>query len=70
MPFAIYALFGRDRERKRFIFISLPAMCTNSNIDGIFSALKQRKKPILHVNFKNISLDCGGFLPQPSAREK
>lgn len=70
MPFAIYALFWRDGEKKRFILIFLPAMCTNSNIDGIFSTLKQRKKNILHVNLKNVSLDCECFLPQPSAREK
>lgn len=70
MPFAIYALFWRDGERKRFLLIFLPAMCTNSNIDGIFSALKRRKTPILHVNFKNVSLDYGCFLPQPLAREK
>lgn len=62
MPFAIYALFWRDGERKRFILIFLHAMCTNSNVDGNFSALKQRKTLILHVNFKNVSLGEVFFL--------
>lgn len=70
MPFAIYALFWRDGERKRFLLILFSAMCPNSNIDWIYSALKQRKTPVLHVNFGNVGLDCGCFLLQPSAREK
>lgn len=57
MPFAIYALFWRDRGRKRFLLILLSAMCSNSNFNWICCALKQGENPILPFNFENVSTD-------------
>lgn len=58
MPFATYALFWRDRGRKRYLLILLSAMCSNSDFNWICSALKQGENLVLPVNFENVSIDC------------